>query len=56
MRGRPKKNGAKTERMQIRLTKEQCSTLSYLCSRTKLSKSEILGKGLEMYSNFIKSI
>ena len=56
MRGRPKKDGAKTERMQIRLTKEQCNTLSYLCSRTKLSKSEILGKGLEMYSNFIKSI
>lgn len=56
MRGRPKKDGAKTERMQIRLTKEQYSTLSYLCSRTKLSKSEILGKGLEMYSDFIKSI
>lgn len=56
MRGRPKKDDAKTERMQIRLTEEQFNTLLYLCSRTKLSKSEILGKGLEMYSNFVKSI
>ena len=56
MRGRPKKDGAKIKRMQIRLTEEQFNTLLYLCSRTKLSKSEILGKGLEMYSNFIKSI
>ena len=56
MRGRPGKDGAKTKRITIRVTEEDFGKLEYLCSRTKLSKTEVLLKGLEMYSNWIKSV
>ena len=56
MRGRPKKDGAKTKRITIRVTEEDFGKLEYLCSRTKLSKTEVLLKGLEMYSNWVKSV
>ena len=56
MRGRPKKNGAKTKSITIRVTEEDFGMLEYLCSRTKLSKTEVLLKGLEMYSNWVKSV
>ena len=56
MRGRPKKDGAKNKSITIRVTEEDFGKLEYLCSRTKLSKTEVLLKGLEMYSNWIKSV
>lgn len=56
MRGRPKKDGAKTKRITIRLTEKEFGMLEYLCSKTKLSKTEVLLKGLEMYSNWVKSV
>lgn len=56
MRGRPKKDGAKTKRITIRLTEKEFGMLEYLGSKTKLSKTEVLLKGFEMYSNWVKSV
>lgn len=53
-RGRPKKNNAKTHRIQICLTDEEFENLKYVCSRKDKSMTDIVSNGIRMQANLCR--
>ena len=54
--GRPKKDGAKYRRVQIRLNEEEYQTLKECCEKSQLSKTNVLVRGLYLYRNWLKKV
>lgn len=53
-RGRPKKFMPKTDRLEVRLSKEQLYWLNYVISRTGKNKTEVIADGLRTMYNLYK--
>ena len=54
--GRPKMDGAKCRRVQIRLNEEEYQTLKECCEKSQLSKTNVLVRGLYLYRNWLKKV
>ena len=54
--GRPKKDGAKYRRVQIRLNEEEYQTLKECCEKSQLTKTNVLVRGLYLYRNWLKKV
>ena len=54
--GRPKKDGAKYRRVQIRLSEEEYQTLKECCEKSQLTKTNVLIRGLYLYRNWLKKV
>ena len=54
--GRPKMDGAKCRRVQIRLNEEEYQTLKECCEKSQISKTNVLVRGLYLYRNWLKKV
>lgn len=54
--GRPKMDGAKCRRVQIRLNEEEYQTLKECCEKSQISKTNVLIRGLYLYRNWLKKV
>lgn len=55
-RGRPKKNMAKHDRVEVRLSREESKMLEFVCTKTGATKSEVLRNGLKMQYDYHKLV
>lgn len=54
-RGRPKKKGAKSHRLDVRITDDQHDILNDLTARTGKTKTDIVKEAIDLYEMMIKS-
>ena len=50
-RGRPKLEIARTERVNVRLTKSELEDLEKICEKLKISKTEAILRGIKLLKN-----
>lgn len=53
-RGRPKKNNSRTLGYRLRMDDEEAAMLDYLSEKLRLSKADVIRKGLKILYNLEK--